>query len=348
MRPAHLKEYLTLSIRDKFSVLVKGKPGIGKSDIIIEAAKDAGAELIIEHPVVSDPTDFKGLPFASTLNEIKEGEGYPTNKTVADFLPFKNLRKIIEADKPTVYFLDDLGQAPVSVQAAVMQLLLARQIGEHKVSDHVTFLAATNRKEDKAGVTGLLEPVKSRFRGGIIELDVDVDDWVKWALTQDNIPLELVAFARFKREKIFDAVPTKDIINTASPRTVASVGMRQHAGLPEYLETEVFTGIAGQSFAVEYKAFLTMMRELPSIDEIILNPNNAPVPQKKPGVMYALGAALASRMTKQNIEPIITYTNRIAPENQLAIMKDANVRNREIAETKAFINWAVDKQDLLL
>ena len=66
-------------------------------------------------------------------------------------------------------FLDDLGQAPMSVQAAAMQLILARRINGFKISDKVIFMAATNRREDKAGVTGILEPVKSRF-AWIVEL----------------------------------------------------------------------------------------------------------------------------------------------------------------------------------
>lgn len=339
MKASQLQEYLSFAIKNKFAVLVKGKPGIGKSDIIMEAAKDAGAELILEHPVVSDPTDFKGLPFA---------KNDPYGGPKADFLPFKNLRKIIEADKPTVYFLDDLGQAPASVQAAVMQLLLARQIGEHKVSEHVTFLAATNRKEDKAGVMGLLEPVKSRFRGGIIELEVDHTDWVKWALTTGDMPLELISFIRFRPTALDDNITSKDITNTASPRTVASVGMEQNAGLPQHLESEVFAGIAGQAFATEYRAFLKMIRELPSIDEIILNPTSAPIPTG-PGIMFALGAALAIRVNSQNIEPIITYLNRLPQEHALAVIKDATVKKgKEITNTRAYINWTVDKGDFLI
>ena len=81
----------------------------------------------------------------------------------AEFLPFGDLRALIQADKDTVFFLDDLGQAPPTVQAAAMQLILARRINGHHVSDSVTFIAATNRKQDKAGVSGILEPVKSRF-----------------------------------------------------------------------------------------------------------------------------------------------------------------------------------------
>jgi hypothetical protein len=332
MKPSQLTKYLHFAMVNKLAVLIKGKPGIGKSDIVEQASELAGFELIIDHPVISDPTDFKGLPFAT------DGE--------AHFLPFKNLRKIIEADRPTVYFLDDLGQAPASVQAAVMQLLLARKIGEHKVSEQVTFVAATNRKEDKAAVSGLLEPVKSRFRGGIIELEVDTNDWLKWALGKGDMPLELIAFIRFKPDILNQFVPSKDIVNYASPRTVASVGLVQNAGLPQELEHEVFKGIAGEAFATEYRAFLKLMRELPSLDEIIMNPKSAKLPESA-GQTYALCAGLANRASEVNIEPIITYTERLKPEFSVACIKDATIRHPEITQTRPYIKWSIDKQELV-
>jgi hypothetical protein len=337
MKASRLTEYLQFAIKNRFPVLIKGKPGIGKSDIVEQAAKLANAELIIDHPVVADPTDFKGLPFAQ--NNVHNG-------VEANFLPFKNLRMAIEAKVPTVFFLDDLGQAPASVQAAVMQLLLARRVGEHKVSDLVTFVAATNRKEDKAAVMGLLEPVKSRFSGGIIELEVDTNDWVKWALTDGDMPFELISFIRFNPRMLDKFEPTKDIINSASPRTVASVGRVQKAGLPQELEAEVFEAIAGQAFAVEYRAFLKMVRDLPNIDEIIMNPTGAPIP-KSPGGLYAVSGALAMKSNKVNIEPIITYLERLAPEYAVATLKDAGTRNREVFETKAYINWTIKNQNIM-
>src|SRR5688572_28860406 len=158
MTPSQLEGFLAFCFTNRLPVLIKGKPGIGKSDITEQAAIAANCKLIISHPVVSDPTDYKGLPFAMN------GE--------AHFLPYSDLKKLIDAKEPTVFFLDDLGQAPAAVQAACMQLILARQLNGHKISDFVTFLAATNRKEDKAAVSGLLEPVKSRF-ASIVELEVN-------------------------------------------------------------------------------------------------------------------------------------------------------------------------------
>jgi hypothetical protein len=326
MTPNQLSTYLQFAIKNRFAVLIKGAPGIGKSDIVTSAAQQAGAHLIISHPVVSDPTDYKGLPFA------KDGK--------ANFLPFDELQMLIDASGPTVYFLDDLGQAPASVQAACMQLILARRINGHKVSDHVTFIAATNRKEDKAAVSGLLEPVKSRF-ASIVELEVSPDDWVKWALN-NNMPIELIAFIRFRPELLEKFTPTKDIVNSPSPRTIASIGKQQAANLPKDIELEVFTGAAGEAFALEYTAFLELFRNMPNVDKIILNPTGAEVPTQ-PGILYGLSGALAHKMNDNNIDAIVTYLERLPGEMAVCCMKDAITRKPDLTNTRAFIKFTTGK-----
>ena len=52
--------------------------------------------------------------------------------------------------------LDDLGQAPIDVQAAAMSLFDSGALPEH-----VLIWGATNRPGDKAGVSSLCEPLRS-------------------------------------------------------------------------------------------------------------------------------------------------------------------------------------------
>lgn len=331
MKPSQLMIALASAIQNKLPVLLKSKPGCGKSDMVEQVCEDLKVDLIISHPVVSDPTDFKGLPFASG------GE--------AHFLPFNDLKRLIDATKSTVFFMDDLGQAPAAVQAACMQLILARRINGFKVSDHVTFIAATNRKEDKAGVSGILEPVKSRF-STIIELEVNTDDWVRWALGKGNMPTELIAFIRFRPELLDDFKPTKDIVNSPSPRTIAYVGKWQRVGIPAGLEYEIFKGAAGEAFAAEYKAFLDIYNSLPNIDQIFLNPDKVPVPIE-PAVLYAVSGALASKINDTNAGNAFTYIKKLPAEIGVACVKDTVTRSPKITNTRPFIDWAADNGNLI-
>lgn len=334
MKPSILMPVLTEMFKARENVLLVGSPGIGKTDIIKAAAEAAGAKLIISHPVVSDPTDFKGLPYAS------EGK--------ADFLPFGELLQLIEADKPTVYFLDDLGQAPPSVQAAAMQLLLERRINGHMVSDFVTFAAATNRRQDQAGVQGILEPVKSRF-AAIIELSVNTDDWVQWAIN-NNMPVELIAFIRFRPGLLNDFNPSKDMVNSPCPRTVAAIGrlVKLTDRLPKEAQYELFTGATGEAFAAEFQGFLQVYREMPDPDGVLLNPDKATIPDSPSG-KYAISTALAHRASETTFGAMMKYLARFdMPEFGILAAKDAIAKSPELQHTTAFINWASDNKNVLL
>lgn len=344
LTPKQLFSFLQTAIPNRLPVLITGAPGIGKTDVVRQACAAAGAELITTHPVVSDPTDYKGMPAITT-----GADGTPEAK----FLPFNDLTALIHADRPTVYFLDDLGQAPPSVQAAVMQLLLARRINGHAVSDQVTFFAATNRRQDRAGVQGLLEPVKSRF-ATIVELEVDLDSWCQWALAHD-IPAEIISFTRFRPGLLHDFQPTNDLTNSPSPRTLHNVARLMQAGVTKELEYTLFAGAAGEAFAAEFLGFLKIFRSLPSPDAVLLNPNNHVIPTD-PATCYALCGALARRASENNFDAVCTIANRMRAENAatggaefgVVLISDATQITPSLTATAAFTKWASHNASMLI
>jgi len=329
MRAKDLTDLLSRTIPAKLPVLIKGAPGVGKTDLVTQAAIAAGAELILTHPVVSDPTDFKGLP------AIVNGK--------AEFLPFGDLNALVQAKKLTVCFLDDLGQAPAVVQAAAMQLILARRVNGHRVSDKVVFIAATNRREDKAGVTGILEPVKSRF-ATIIELTVNIEDWTKWAL-ENGVPTEVVAFIRFRPTLLLDEnKPTNDIVNRPSPRTVTYVGRLLKAGIDVF---EAIAGAVGEGFAAEFIGFLKVWQSLPDIDEILENPTTAPVPSE-PAALYAVSTALGTKIGAKTATAIMQYVTRMPDEFTVLTLRDCLRKYPAAANNAAYVSWATKNQAILL
>jgi len=240
MKARELKKFLKWSFKKNHNVLIKGAPGVGKTDIVTWAAKKLKYELLIMHPVVDSPIDYKGL------GTVVDGK--------AVFLPYGDLERLINAGKPLVVFFDDLGQAPASVQSAVMQLLLARSLNGKHISKHVRFVSATNRREDKANVSGILEPVKSRF-ASIVELNVDVDDWILWA-EKKEMPKALIHYIQWRPMMLLNFVATRDIENSPCPRTVANVGNMMNDKLPEALLYEAVKGAVRQAFAAEFTSFL--------------------------------------------------------------------------------------------
>lgn len=310
LRPKQASDLVAKFLAARIPMLLTGAPGVGKSSIVESAAKAAGYDVILSHPVVSDPTDAKGLPWPG-----KDGES-------ATFLPFGDLAKAIKATKPTVWFLDDLGQASPAVQAGYMQLLLARQVNGHKLPDCVTFVAATNRRTDRAGVTGILAPVLSRF-GAVIGIQPTVDDWCEWAMGA-NMPPELVSFIRFRPEllHVFEAKRVDDMENFPCPRTWEYAGKAIQMGLPDDLEFAALAGAVGEGAAIEFKAFLSMVRsKLPNPDSIILDPDNAPI-MERPDLLWAVSTALAKKATDNNCGRIFRYAERMfdAAKSEFAVL----------------------------
>jgi hypothetical protein len=349
MKASAMRPLLTTLAPAQENVLIVGPPGIGKSDLVEQVASDLDVPLLITHPVVDDPTDYKGMPAIVDRNGAK----------AAEFLPFGDLWKIIDAQEPTLVFMDDLGQAPPAVQAAIMQLILARRINGHAVSKHVSFVAATNRKQDRAAVSGLIAPLLDRFTA-VLHLEFDLDDWVTWGLSH-SMPPELLAFVRFKPDLMAGGVrpestgedagsgtngrsgnarraPTQDAMaKTPTPRSVAGLGRLVNMGL---LDPELLGGTAGSAFATEFVAFYNTWMSIPDRMQIYLNPDTTEVPGlNRPDVLYALMGSLAYGAEPGNMEQTVRFLRRVPPEYAVLCIKDAAQRTPAVANTRAFIEW---------
>lgn len=330
MKPSELKSTLVHAFKNGLKVLVKGAPGLGKSDLIDSAAAEAECDCITRHPSVEEPTDAKGMPI------------YDAGDKEAHFTPFGDLVKLINATQPTVVHLEDLGQATHAVQAAYMQLLLRRSINGTRISDQVIFCASTNDTSHRAGVNSLLEPVKSRF-DTILELEADLDDWCLWAY-QANLPAEVIAFIRFRPALLSAFEATRELTNSPSPRTVAAVAKWVAAGVTNF---EVLAGAAGKGFAAEFVGFLKVYQQLPSIDEIMLNPQKAPVPEN-PSALYAIVAALVKRFNKTAARACFTYAGRLPKEFEVCLVRDAQRVNTDLRTTREFTEWSIKNASVLV
>ena len=328
MKPSELKNLLAKAFAARLKVLIKGAPGIGKTEIVLQAAAQAGAEVVLMHPSVSDPVDFKGLP------AISDGK--------AEFLPYGQLRKLVEASKPTICFIDDIGQAPHAVQAALMQLIHAREVDGQRISDHVVFAGATNDSSHMAGVSSILEPVKSRW-DTIVSLTADADEWVAWAL-QAKIAPSVVAFIRFRPALLNDFRPTRELKNSPCPRTVEAVGRWVASGIEDH---SVIAGAAGEGFAAEFGAFLQVWRSVPDVDALLANPSAAHVPSlSNPSMLVAVASAVAYRATPANFAAVITYLSRLPQEYSVMAVRDATARDPKLNESPAYTKWVIENQEV--
>lgn len=321
MKPSEVRSLLRFAIPAKRKVLIVGDPGIGKTSIVRQVADELGYDMITSYPGIEDPTVPAGFPFP--------GEGRAT------FLPFGALHQAIHAKRPTVWFLDDFGQAKEAVQVAYMPLLMGGN-GEHRISPHVAFVAASNPAGAGLGVSRLLEPVKSRF-DSIVTMEPNLEEFLEWALPH-GFPPEYAAFLRYRPNCFNHFEPSVDFKNQPNPRTHAAAGLGLWAVQPPELRREAIAGAIGRACEIELHGFLQLIKTLPDIDAALAGAD-IPLPDNA-AVLFALVSGVAAKANAKNFIHVVKLTNRLVKANRTLyaarLIHDCIALNPSVVEAPGF------------
>ena len=334
MKPSTATQIVEKMVLNYRPVLLVGMPGIGKTSIVDQVKEKTESDMLTTHPVVNDPTDGKGFPCVINGKAL--------------FLPFGDLRYALNyTGKRLIWFLDDLGQARPAVQAAYMQLLLARRINGHKLPNSVVFIAATNRKEDKAGVSGILEPVKSRFHM-IIEVDPDVESFISWGLATRRIRKEVIACLRLFPELLVSP-PSREIKPTANPRVWEFASQILDANFAPALVYDSLVSCIGEEAGSQLYGMITIFKNLPSVNSIIKAPGTVEFPTN-PSSLYALCTVLAKFLEKkpEKVDQILEFTGRLPGDFSVCLIRDSLALRPELADTEAFQKWSAANINLFV
>lgn len=327
MKPSHVAEALETLIPINQPVFIWAPPGVGKSQVVQQVTTKLKRDLRDVRAVLLDPVDLRGLP---AINGDNRAHWCPP-----EFLPRKG---------KGILFLDELNAAPPMVQAACYQLVLDRKLGEYKLPDGWAVIAAGNRETDKAVTHRMPSALANRFVH--IEFEVDLGDWVTWALDK-GIMTEVIAFLQFRPALLHAFDPAKNDKAFPTPRAWEFVSNILKQTPSTDIEYELIKGTVGDGAAAELLGFLKIFRSLPNPDAVLMNPDQGDIPSD-PATLYAICGALAPKASSQTMGNLVKYANRLPAEFSVLLIRDSIRNNNEVVNTRAYIEWASAHSDVLI
>jgi hypothetical protein len=321
MSPSDVSRALAALVPTGRPVYLWGPPGTGKSSLVRQAALSLNLSLTDVRATLLDPVDLRGLPRVDRDRAVW---------CPPAFLPHGGAG---------VLFLDELAQAPPLVQAACLQLVLDRQLGEYELPPGWAVVAASNRAEDRAGTHRLISPLLNRFIH--LDLEVSLDDWQSWAAAAGIAP-EVRAFLRFKPKLLFDFDPATNPRAFPTPRSWEFVS-RVLPVTPPNLLHRVASGCVGEGPAAEFVGFLQLYRQLPDVDAVLAAPATASVPAE-PAVLCSLVGALVERLRSDRARAgnFVKYAARLPDEFGMLALRDALSMDPKLVQNPDVFRWVDD------
>lgn len=258
----------------KRPVFLWGPPGIGKSDLIEGIAADMNALVIDLRLGQMEPTDLRGIPF------------YNRDTGTMDWAPPVDLpnNELAEKYDNIVLFLDELTSGAPSVQAAAYQLVLNRKIGNYNLPDNVVIVAAGNRESDKGVTYRMPTPLANRFVH--LELKVDFDSWVDWAVV-NKIHRDVVGYLTFAKGDLYDFDSKSSSRAFATPRSWTFVSELIDDRMDANTMTNLIAGTVGEGLAIKFMAHRKFAQKMPNPSDI-LNGKVTGLEVREVSAMYSL------------------------------------------------------------
>jgi hypothetical protein len=336
------KDMIThVGVRQREPIMAWGKPGVGKSEAVRQAADDHNAELVDIRLSQYDSVDLRGIPVPHAGMTVWHApitlpfQGNTAFQIVDEKTGER--RDGTRGDKPIFLFLDEINSAAPSVAAVAYQLINDRAVGEHKLMDNVVVIAAGNREVDRGVTNRMPTPLANRFTH--TEIDIDVDAWCYWAQAS-GLPAEGVAFMQFRKPLLCTFDPSKPDKAFATPRSwKKALNYYADQQMPEHIKQAAMSGAIGEGPAAEFWGFVDVWGKMPKMSEIEKNPEKVKVPTEA-AMRYAVAVAISSEMNTKNTKPFSTYLERMDPEFAVLAWQLAMRRDLAVSGTHEFIDFS--------
>lgn len=339
-------------------IFIYGAPGIGKTQIVAQAAEEAGLDIPTDFINLDlqfmAPEDFMGIPKVVDIEEPEYEEG--RLKSVGKGMTRSNPPAVLPTDNGTegkggFIFMDEMNRANRRVLNSMMQFVQMGRIGQYQLPDKWVLVAAGNRPEDVSGAGEVAEfdfAMADRFN--IINFVPDPKKWAEWAKSKNSFEPEIVGFVERNPELFHYLDNEKNALKFPTPRswTDAAMALKDEmidTGAKDWKELstdkifDIYSDAVGPSAAGKLKAYLDIIKRIPErdLEMIITNPEKATLIAKGPEFssvaygLYEMALRKAEEMnngkaTTENLYNIMKYYQML---NNLEILSWIYARIKE-------------------
>ncbi len=332
MRAKEITTTLNSLIEAQIPVFIWGSPGIGKSSIVKQIAKDKNLEFVDLRLSLLDPTDLKGIPFFDKDN----------NQAIwasPNFLPK-------EPNSKGILFLDEINTAPPSVQASAYQLVLDRKVGDYKLPSGWSIVSAGNNESDRGVVYRMPPPLSNRFVH--LNMEVSFEDWKIWAY-KNSIDSSIISFLHYDSKKLFAFDPSKNEKSFPTPRSWEYVDKILSSKLKNSLLLETISGAIGKESGMAFISFRKVMNKLPNIDEI-LEGKEVKI-EHNSQILFTIIAgiilSILNKSSKDRINNALKFSLNLPKEFSVMLVKDMQQNGINVEGSNFWDSW-VDEFAYLL
>lgn len=263
-------EYMIPSMRQR-PVLLMGPPGIGKTQIMEQVARECGIALVAYTITHHTRQSAIGLPF------ISEKEYGGEKKQVTEYTMSEIVASVYDKMEETglregILFIDEVNCVSETLAPAMLQFLQYKTFGNHKIPDGWIITAAGNPPEYNKSVREFDIATLDRIKR--IDVEADFNVWKEYA-AKVNIHSAVLSYLTARPQYFYQVETTVDGKIFATPRGWEDLS--EFLEVYERLDLPFDREVVGQyiqhaKIAKDFAAYLELYRKYQSlyqIDEIL-------------------------------------------------------------------------------
>lgn len=297
-------------------VFIWGAPGIGKSALVEEFARQVGLPCVSLLGSQLAPEDIIGVP------QIINGK--------TEFCP----PTMIAKEEPYCLFLDELNACSQEVQKSFYSLIHDRRVGNYTLPEGSIVIGAGNRAQDSAIVKTMSSALINRMFHA--QLHVSQKEWLEWAMNNGIHPL-VIEYLQIRPDHLWKQ-PPKHEEPFSTPRSWHMLSDALYEFGDDNLTPEIIgilaEGCLSPQHAVQFKAFYKQSDTKYYLNKILAGEMKFPSAPEDRDILYFLVQSFRAQIIKElpQTSEKITGTQRNFAHQAKALIKDLAAISHEMAQ----------------